>query len=277
VKEADQVYEFATEGQSRLFGRDDTLCDIVIWSAINGSDLARVAGCIWRREDELWVRNLSTSHDLLLRVPGLPPEPPLPPRATKHARGAARSIPAPECMITGPAGCEIVVLQEGAWAAESFAYGVSEPTVVAVPPVPQELHAVAVALCAPLIRGGYLPATYSDMMRALGENSLMSVRSRVQRLCSLYVDAIPALHAQMAERKRREDVADEVIVTGHRRAGVVTLDLKRPSESEPNRARREALQLPDYYEVAMLLVRHRKVGIEDVVRAETEQSRLRAP
>src|SRR5664279_1257267 len=55
-------------GKGRLFGRDDG-CDIVIWSAINGTDLSRVAGRIWRMEGELWVRNLSSRHELQVVQP----------------------------------------------------------------------------------------------------------------------------------------------------------------------------------------------------------------
>src|SRR5688572_9881175 len=78
--EPDEVFEFPDDGgRGRTFGRDDG-CDIVIWSALNGARLSRVAGRIWRMESELWLRNLSTYHELYVEVPGRPAEPPLPPR-----------------------------------------------------------------------------------------------------------------------------------------------------------------------------------------------------
>lgn len=261
--EPDQMFEFGAEGQERLFGRDDTLCHIVIWSAINGSELARVAGRIWRRDDELWLRNLSLDHDVHLTVPGMPPEPPLPPRRSDGARGPARSIPAPLCMITAPGGCDIVVRQLHQPAAETFSYGVDQPTAVAVPPVPEDLRPVATALCAPLLRGGQLPATYSEIMQELGERSVKAVRSRVTRLCALYADAIPSLRDRMLERRRREEaeLAAPAISATHR--GVWGSSSSGADDGDANLRRRRALTLPDYYEVALLLVRHHRVTIED--------------
>src|SRR5690349_21031192 len=99
--EPDETFEFRSEGQGVVFGRGDG-CDIVIWSAINGRELSRAAGRIWRMDDELWLRNLSTRHELYLDVPDSPAGPPLRPRHdTADDLGPACSIPAPLAYIHG--------------------------------------------------------------------------------------------------------------------------------------------------------------------------------
>ena len=85
--EPDEVWTFPVEGERVTFGRDDS-CDITIFSAINGNALSRVAGRIWRMENELWVRNLSERHDLDVEVPGQAAGQPLRQDDLYHAEAA---------------------------------------------------------------------------------------------------------------------------------------------------------------------------------------------
>src|SRR5690348_10229116 len=164
----DELFEFGADGQSRTFGRDHEACDIVIWPAHNGTSLARRAGEIWRWGDELWIRNLSTTHELGISTPGNPPEQPLRRRRDQAARGAACSIPAPFAIVTAPGGCLLEIRQDQhAYAGETLNYGLAEPTVAAVPEVPGEHRQLAAALCEPLLRGGRLPAAYAEVLARL--------------------------------------------------------------------------------------------------------------
>lgn len=241
--EADEVFEFPSDGCRRTFGRDDERCDIVIWSAINAVHLARVAGVIFRMDGELWIRNVAESHALQLWVPGRPPEPELPPRRSAGERGAARSIPGPVCWIVGPDGCELLVRQDAARtpdlrekgrASVAGASGPSAPTTSAVPPVPEHLRPVAVAVCAPLLRGSRFPATYSEVAATLRLRSPRSARRLVEALCEHY----PTSSKPLVECAQ----PPELVVPGVGRV----------------------LSLPVYYDVAHLLVNHHRVDARDL-------------
>lgn len=265
--EPDQVYEFAAEGQRRTFGRDDHVCDIIIWAALNGRDLARVAGAVWRMDDELWVRNLSTTHELHIQIPGMPPEQPLAVRRDSTARGPARSLPAPMCLIIAPGGCELLVrqLHQPSW--ETFSYGLDEPTQTVVPEVPRPLHSVATALCEPLLAGSQLPATYSEIMARLGESSLKAARRQVAELCSHYTDASPQLRRRVIDRLQREEEELQLPADPTLRNGLWSFERKVIGSGTGESAdirRRRALSLPDYYEVALLLVRYYRITVEDI-------------
>jgi hypothetical protein len=266
--EPDEVYEFAEEGKGRLFGRDDSLCDIVIWSAINGTELSRVAGRIWRMDQELWVRNLSTRHELRMAQPGLPEEAPLPPRRDDGIDpGPARSVPGELAYLTAPGGCELLVRQRRGRLELPFS-GDGERT-TRVPSVPQPLRAVAAALCEPLLSGGQLPATYSEVMARAGTGTLKRTRNLVAELCAGYVTEVPQLRERIVERMRREQADLELPADPRLRSGVWTFEPagdpagQVPVDSDEVR-RRRALALPDYYEVAHLLVRRRLVTAEDL-------------
>jgi hypothetical protein len=234
--EPDEVFEFASEGQGRFFGRDDEMCEIVIWSALNGTALSRLAGRIWRMDGELWLRNLSTVHELVVTTGDGPPDPPLPPRRDDNDDpGPARSLPAPRAIITGPDGCELLVRQEPSGSYDIPLNAVMEVT-IGVPPIPADLRPVAAALCEPLLAGGQLPATYSDIARRLNTGSLKRARTLVGRLSELYRAEVPMLTPELPDE-----------------AGV---------SADANV--RSALGLPDYYEIAHLLVRRRLVTITDV-------------
>lgn len=260
------VYEFTADGQGYVFGRDSDSCDIVIWSALNDPSLSRTAGRIWLMEGELWLRNLSLHHDLLIQVPGMPPEPYLPPRRQPAEPGPARSLPPDSCVLLGPGGCELIVHQALVYGSEhraGLASSGSDEETIRLPPLPEHLHGVAAALCAPLLAGSRLPATYADIATELQISSHKRVRKLVADLCRLYAEAVP----ELAEHTRTRLAREESLMSAYARhearlvAGVWRFEEKHTDAAtdtvtDPEADdRRRALMLPDYYEVAHLLVR----------------------
>lgn len=260
--EPDVIYEFATDGERLLFGRDADQCQIVIWSAINGNDLSRVAGAIWRMEDELWVRNLSTRHDLYVESASRPAEPPLPPRRDDGVdRGPARAVPDQLSFLRAPGGCELLVRQVHSPRDATLPDG-DEAQTVRLPPVPAQLRPVARALCAPLFGGSQLPATYAQIAADTGTNSLKRTRILVGQLCALYAQHAPTLAARVDQRLRHEAAQLGLAASARSLGGIWVFDVEDESDDgaeSAEQARRRALSLPDYYEVAHLLVRHRLV------------------
>lgn len=254
--EPDEVFEFHTEGQRRLFGRDDTQCDIVIWSAINGVELSRIAGQLWRMDGQLWVRNLSTEHELEIAAPGEHLSGPLPPRrADGIDPGAARSLPVPFAFVRGPGGCEIAAHQH------EVPLALVQPSpdldgTIQVPPVPEDLRSVALALCRPILAGGVLPATYAEISGQVKGLTHKQARRRVERLCAIYEQAIPSLRTQADRRGRR--LEQELAFEGRveRRPGGIR-HLVPASGVGP---RQDTPGPPSYFEVARLLVRRRLVS-----------------
>lgn len=262
--EPDTLYAFSDDGERRLFGRDDTRCQIVIWSAINGHELSRVAGVIWRMDDELWVRNLSTRHELYLQAASKPAEPPLPPRVEGGVdRGPARSIPPGLTFMRAPGGCELLVRQIHSIIAIP-SLDEADGATFRAPPVPAHLRAVAAALCEPLLRGSQLPATHAQVTERAATGSLRRTRNLVAALCALYADEVPLLRSRVAERLRRESEQLGIGVPPKLRAGGVWTYDQEPDDADDESARRRALALPDYFEVAHLLVRRHLVTTADL-------------
>jgi hypothetical protein len=252
----DEIYEFTEDQHRRTFGRDDSVCDIVIWSAIAGQNLARVAGEIWRWGDQLWLRNLSTSHELDIVVPGQPPEPALRRRRDETVLGAACSLPEPHCTITAPGGCVLDVVQQHQPPPEAITYGLDDPTVKTVPEVPDHLRLVATALCEPLLLGHRLPAAYREVMTRTGEATQRVARRKIEELTSFYTAAVPELAARAQERKAIADNPGRPV-----RAGMIYgFAADATARSDPARA----LALPAYYDVARLLVRHYRITPDDL-------------
>ena len=259
----DELFEFGTDGQSRAFGRDHEACDIVIWAAHNGTSLARRAGEIWRWGDELWIRNLSTTHEIDISTPGNPPEQPLRRRRDHSAKGAACSIPAPFAVVTAPGGCLLEIRQDQiAYGEEALNYGLAEPTVAVVPEVPEEFRQLAAALCEPLLRGSRLPAAYAEVLARLQRPSLRALRKDVEALCEHYTGASAQLARRVEQRRRRQETTLGGIPDPVRHGTIYKFDLP-DSAAADSRAR--SLALPDYYEVAILLVRHYRITIDDLV------------
>jgi hypothetical protein len=263
VDEPDETFEFRDDGQALRFGRDDTQCDLVVWSAVNGRELSRVAGRIWRMEGELWLRNLSTRHELYVETPTGPPPPPLRPRQPiAEDPGPACSIPAPLAVVRGPAGCELLVRQR--LAAEALPPAPDGSDTVRVPPVPDHLRPIAAALCEPLLLGGHLPATYHEIAQRTGTPPGKRVRNLVTELCQPYLAEVPQLRQRIAERQQREEA--ELAAGRPTLHGGVWRFGGSPVPGPADQLRRRALALPDYYEIAHLLVRRRLITAADVAR-----------
>jgi hypothetical protein len=255
----DEVFEFRAEGHGMLFGRDDDRCDIVIWSAINGTKLSRVAGRIWRMEGELWVRNLSTSHELALEAPGEAPMNPLPPcRDDLFDPGPACSVRAQVAFVRGPDGCELLIRQRTLPRADVPVEAATER----VAPIPRPLRRVAVALCEPLLSGGQLPAAYNEIARRI-DVTYRQARNLVGELTEVYESAVPRLRERTEKRRQLDEAALELPQTPVLRAGVWNFDVTGDS-GELARQRRRALAMPDYYDVALLLVRRGLVTHNDL-------------
>ncbi|MDQ1287262.1 MAG: hypothetical protein QG622_827 [Actinomycetota bacterium] len=189
----DEEYFFG-EGSWGRFGRDDDVCEITVWNEIRDVSLSRVAGEIWCADGQLWVRNLSASHELVVRGGGRPQ---WLGRREPGSRGAACSVPADGAVITAPS--------TGTWrltasslcadraAADLTAQGAAAAdrlTTVRVEPVPERYAAVASALCAPLLADSDVPATYDEVARRLGI-SRRQARRYIEQLCDYYRVALP--------------------------------------------------------------------------------------
>ncbi|HST86020.1 MAG TPA: hypothetical protein VLL08_30050 [Kineosporiaceae bacterium] len=265
--EPEIFYEFGEDGARKVFGRDDATCDIVIWAAINGQELSRVAGAIWRMDDELWVRNLSTRHELYLEIAGRPAEPALPPRSDDGTdRGPARSIPTELAFVRAPGGCELLVRQVRDADLPDLGDPDDAKATFRAPPVPEELRAVAAALCEPLLLGSQVPATHAHVTERAATGSPKRTRNLVTKLCTLYADEVPTLRDRVAERVRREQKQLGVANDPRLEAGIWTFDPASPEHHPGDETtRRRELALPDYFEIAHLLVRRRLITSADLV------------
>jgi hypothetical protein len=256
------VFEFRREHQKMTFGRDDQ-CDIVI--PATGNDLSRLAGVIWRAEGELWIRNLSCSHELEVALPG---EAQVEPMRTRREDGAdpgyARAVGADMAYVSAR-GALLLIVHQG-WPVDgAVESSLTSSATLRVSAVPDNLRAVAAALCEPLLDGGRLPAAYSAIVQRLHCPTLRQVRSQVEQLCKLYETEVPALAAKVAERRQRDEEELALTQPPILRNGVwVFPAVARPTDGPTVRVRPRALVLPDYYEVAHLLVRRHLITEADV-------------
>ncbi len=103
------------------------------------------------------------------------------------------------------------------------------------------------------------------MVRRLQGPTLRQVRILVDRLCTFYEDEVPALAAKATERRERKQaelaIAEPPVL--HNGIWVFPESVRHPDEPA-ERSRRRALSLPDYYEVAHLLVRRHLVTEADL-------------
>ncbi|WP_462418620.1 hypothetical protein [Kytococcus sp. Marseille-QA3725] len=184
VTYADERYDF-TEGTWGRFGRDDAACEIPVWEELLGERLSRVAGELWCQAGQLWVRNLSHTHEL--GVFGEAGSPTWLPARTEGRRPAACSVPEPTARLATPSA--------GSWELRIGALGdgaVPPPSprqTVALDPIPDELWPVAAALCAPGLSGNSVPPTYGDVAETLGLSSRQA-RRQVEELCDLYAPVL---------------------------------------------------------------------------------------
>ncbi|MGF1654013.1 MAG: hypothetical protein ACFCUP_11950 [Actinomycetales bacterium] len=277
VSEPDVTIRFDTDGQSRLFGRDDDVCDIVVWSALCDPSLSRVAGRLWRMEGELWLRNLSSHHELVVAPVGEPTDAVLPPRRDPAHPGAAHCLPQGTSVVLGPGGCELVVTQSNP-VQPSLPEPLDErcPPTQGVPELPEHLVDVALALCEPLLRGLPTPATYRRLAERLGIDSHKRIRLLVGELCDRYGETAapylrhsgelsPARDSPGARRPRSPERTPQPVLS----RGVWRFDHEPDEPDEPDGPQPPAeLPLPRYVPVAQLLVRRGLVRLGDLPRLD---------
>lgn len=195
VSYADEDYVFG-EGSWGRFGRDDSRCQIPVWEEVRGASLSRVAGELWCLQGDLWLRNLSTSHELtVVGSVGRPTT--LPPRHPDE-RGSACSVPSASALVSAPSTGEWVIhtrrLQEAEkWEPDTTQPGESgdgEPATARMAVIPEALRAVATELCAPMLEHGAPPATYDEIAARL-DVSKRQARRYVDKLCQYYGDSLP--------------------------------------------------------------------------------------
>ena len=188
----DDPHAFAT-GTRMRFGRDDERCEIPIWEQINDRALSKVAGELWCASGQMWVRNLSTAHELV--VSGGTTSRVLPARVGADP-GHACSVPSPSGTVGAPS--------TGAWTLIVRTVGAAVPSVVdlrsgdedhtlRLDDVPDKHRLTAEALCAPLLDGSSTaPATYAQIAVSTGWSERVA-RRRVEELCAHYQRQIEAL------------------------------------------------------------------------------------
>lgn len=194
VSYADEEYVFG-EGSWGRFGRDDSRVEIPIWEEVRASSLSRIAGELWCFQDELWLRNLSTSHELVV-VGSVGRPTTLPPRHPDE-RGPACSVPSASALISAPSVGEWVLhtrrLREAEKApvdAQPAMEDDGEPRTARMALLPLALRPVATELCAPMLEHGAPPATYDEIAVRL-DISKRQARRYVDKLCDFYSDSLP--------------------------------------------------------------------------------------
>lgn len=210
------------DGDRRQFGRDDDVCAIPIWEEIRRTVVSKVAGELWCMDGEMWLRNLSTAHEL--EVAGHDGPPQYLPVRRPGERGAARSIPVPTARIGAPS--------TGTWSLAVRRLGTAQtvdgddgPAPQAVTTrlgaVPAPLRMVAAALCRPVLTSGRAPASYDDVAKALGVTPRQA-RRRIEELVGHYRGQV----AELSEDHRRgEPLYTEVARLLVRRRCVTTEDV----------------------------------------------------
>ncbi len=221
VSYGDEDYLFG-DGDRRQFGRDDDACAIPIWEEIRRTAVSKVAGELWCMDNEMWLRNVSTAHELEVAGPDGPPQY-LPVRRPDE-RGAARSIPVPTARISAPSTGTWYLTVERLGSDQQV--GAAEPAqpntlTTRLGPVPTPLRVVAAALCQPVLTLNRPPASYDEVAKALGITPRQA-RRRIEELVNHYRAQLP----ELSEDHRRTD--------------------------------------PLYTEVARLLVRRRRITVDDL-------------
>ena len=222
VSYGDEKYLFS-EGDRRQFGRDDDVCAIPIWEEIRRTVVSKVAGELWCMDNEMWLRNVSTAHEL--EVAGVDGPPQYLPVRRPDERGAARSIPVPTARISAPSTGSWFLTVEQLGSALEVGAGdppsATDTLTTRLGPVPPQLLAVAAALCRPVLNLNRPPASYDEVARTLGITQRQA-RRRIEELVNHYRAQLP----ELSEDHRRSD--------------------------------------PLYAEVARLLVRRRRITVDDL-------------
>jgi len=228
VAYADEEYDFA-DGDRRRFGRDDDACEIPIWEEVRRSTLSKVAGVLWCMDGELWVRNLSSAHELCVGAPGSAPD--VLPLRPPGEPGAARSVPVPVATISAPSTgpwtmstCSLrtAATVDGTTGAGSPSDDGEQTTRISR--APDRLLPVAAALCAPLFVHDRQPATYDQVAAELGVTRRQA-RRRVDDLCAHYRTQYPGLLS--GDPRSTEPVYAELARLLVRRGAVTDVDVSR--------------------------------------------------
>jgi len=201
VSYGDEDYLFG-DGDRRRFGRDDEACAIPIWEEIRRTAVSKVAGELWCMDNEIWLRNMSTAHELEVAGPDGPPQY-LPVRRPDE-RGAARSIPAPTARIsapsTGPWYLTVERLRPVRQVGVPDQPSQQNTRTTRLGPVPAQLRVVAAALCQPVLMLNRPPASYDEVAKALGITQRQA-RRRIEELVNHYRARLP----ELSEDHRRSD------------------------------------------------------------------------
>jgi hypothetical protein len=211
-------------GTRMLFGRDDSACQIPIWEEINRRTLSKIAGELWCTNDQMWARNLSTAHELVVAgsrgvhelPPRLPPDP-----------GDACSVPVPSGTVTAPS--------TGRWSLRITPVDPahsSGPT-IQIENIPDRHREAAEALCAPMLAGGRAVATYGEIAARMGWSE-RAARRRVDDLCAHYEAQIGALPGGRLERETLAQSVARILVSRNKFA---VPPLSRVADPEPSRGR----------------------------------------
>ena len=205
----DEPYPFR-DGTRMRFGRDDELCQIPVWEQIHGRALSKVAGELWCANGQMWVRNLSTAHELA--VSGGTASRVLPARVGADP-GHACSVPSPHGTASAPSTGTwslVVTRVAAARGPRDDPATAAEQRTLRVGDIPVRHRAAAEALCAPLLEGSStVPATYAQIAAAQGCTERVA-RRRVDELCAHYEAQIAALPGG---RLRGETLAQAVART----------------------------------------------------------------
>ena len=220
------------DGDTALLGRDPDRCQVVAWEAQRKPvpTMSRVAAELWCSDGEMWVRNLSGTHELVV-TDAVGRESKLfaqDPDAPGHARnvhpGWSLSFPSAGSWqvriqrFGAPSGAMLEDMPDdepdrepvkppGRFEAagplpdlpsiEPGQDGREPPEAerwtVSVAPVPDGHRAVATALCAPLVAGADRPATYAEVGAALGIKT-ENARRLCVRLVEWYAPQVELLH-----------------------------------------------------------------------------------
>jgi hypothetical protein len=194
VEYADDDPYLFWNGTRMQFGRDDEVCQIPIWEQIRDRALSKVAGELWCNGEQMWVRNLSTAHELV--VADHSGRLVLPARADNDP-GHACSVPAPRGTVSAPStgSWTLTVTRMTMDDAEPVPHVEKIPVAgetLRVENIPERHREAAEALCAPLLAGGSAPATYAEVAARMGWTERVA-RRRVEALCAHYREQIEAL------------------------------------------------------------------------------------
>jgi hypothetical protein len=182
VEYADEAHLFWNDTRMR-FGRDDEACQIPVWEEINRRSLSKVAGELWCSKGQMWVRNLSTVHELVVGSV----------RGTQLLPARLRSDPGHACSVSSPRGT-ITAPSTGTWSLEIRAMETvkdSSPT-LHVENIPERHRDAAEALCAHILAGDSRVATYAEIAARTGWSERVA-RRRVEELCQHYETQLAAL------------------------------------------------------------------------------------